>query len=70
MELGKFIAKIISEVKENVKGDDHIGGERGNIELDLVICSNTNNDKIVVLRAETHQNVSRIKIPLYIGKSK
>lgn len=68
MELGKFIAKVISDVKENVKDNDSIGGERGDIELDLMIHSDTNNDKIIVGDWDSHQHVNRLKIPLHIMK--
>ena len=64
MELGKFIAKVTSEVKENVKGDDCIEG--GIIELNLIICPNANNDKIDIQHPTDSQNVCRIKIPLCI----
>ena len=64
MELGNFIAKLTSEVRENVKGDDRIEG--GVIELNLIISPNADSDKIDILFPTNSQNVNRIKIPLRI----
>ena len=65
MELGQFIAKVISEIKENVKGSDNIGGESGEIELDLIVY--TSDGKVEVMGFTSSENASRIKIPLQIG---
>jgi len=66
MELGQFIAKIISEIKENVKGSDNIGGQRNEIELDLIVYPEEKN--IRVMGSHSSTNVSRVKIPLQIGE--
>lgn len=66
MELGKFIAKVISEIKENVKDSDHIGGQRSDVELDLIIYP-VKEGNIEVMGFHSSANVSRIKIPLHIG---
>ena len=65
MELGQFIARVISEIKENVKGSDNIGGQRKEIELDLIVYPDDKNVKVMGCHSGT--NVSRIKIPLQIG---
>lgn len=65
MELGKFIAKVISEIKENVKDSDSIGGQRGDVELDLIVYPE--NENVGVFGVHSSANVSRIKIPLHIG---
>lgn len=65
MELGKFIAKVISEIKENVKGDDRIGGQRRDIELDLIVYPDEEN--ISVMGSHSDTNASRIRFPLHIG---
>ncbi len=66
MELGQFIAKVISEIKENVKDSDNIGGERNEIELDLIVYPDGKNINVVGSHGNT--NTSRIKIPLQIGE--
>jgi len=66
MELGQFIAKIISEIKENVKGSDNIGGQRNEIELDLIVYPEEKNIRVMGFHSST--NVSRVKIPLQIGE--
>ena len=65
MELGQFIAKVTSEIKENVKGSDNIGGQRNEIELDLIVYPQDKN--VMVMGSHSNTNVSRIKIPLQIG---
>ncbi len=65
MELGQFIAKVISDVKENVKGVD--GNDEGHVavELDLNIHI-SQGGKISVVGSHSSENVSRLKIPLDI----
>lgn len=68
MELGKFIAKVISEIKENIKGPEqigHIGGQSSEVELDLFVYPD--GDKILVGSFTDNQTVNRIKIPLRIS---
>lgn len=67
MELGKFIAKVISEIKENVKAPEtigHMGGHPHEVELDLFVYPD--GDKILVGSFTDNQTVNRIKIPLKI----
>jgi len=67
MELGKFIAKVISEIKENVKEPEtigHIGGKPYEVELDLYVYPSE--DNILVGSSTDNQTVNRIKIPLRI----